>query len=208
MGDFFKYNKGASIEHYCGDELVPDPTNEPHQKCSVCGRPWLLHGEVLEKAAVEVEALKEENLIKSYEVDIPSPRKQGEDWDGSWLSWSTGKGRSSWTTHKRVLAAIRTAAHPPEEYRIIQVLTRPEVVVGREILEEIGIETYADYQTIDSSRAWADEGERPVSDLDSEDQMAENDREKVSKTPSIVDYDPEDGEKMTTRFQESFKIRS
>ena len=208
MGEFFKYDKGASIEHYCGDELVPDPTNEPHQKCSICGRPWLLQGEVFEEAAKIVEAEKEENLIETYEVDIPVARKPGEDWDGTWENWGSGKGRTSWSSYKRATAAIRTAAHPPEEYRVIKVFTRPEIVVKREVLEEKGVETYAEYRTIDSSRAWADEGERPVSDLDSEDQMAENDRSRTSDVPSIADYNSEDGENMTTRFRENFRIHT
>lgn len=206
MGDFFQYNTGANIEHFCGDEWVPDTNNSPHEKCGICGKQHILAGDNFTKAVQHQEAQKEENLLETFEVEVPNPRRPGEDWDGTWGKWSSGKGRESWGSLKRSAAALRTAANPPEEYRIVKVLTRPEVIVRRETVEEHNLESHDDYQRLDSSRAWMDEGAKPVTDLSSIDQEEENDRTKVSTVPSIADYDDTDGEKMSTRFEENFKI--
>jgi hypothetical protein len=215
MGEFFNYDRGVTPEHFCGEYWVPDPDNVPHEKCKVCGKLHILTWRKAKAALEELRGPSEDELAQlelSYQVEVPLPCTSMVQEEKYWGLWSSGKGRDTWSSLKRAQAALRTAASPPESYRIIEVHTQPAVVIHRKTVENVSHHdpkgpAEPDYKVINKSKAWADEGERPVTDLDDDDQWDDNDRTHVDTVPSVVDYDPQDGEKLTTRFEENFKIR-
>jgi len=133
--EFYGYTEAE--EHFCPDHWMPDPDNEPHDKCEVCGKKRLLT--FAARTAKEEKLKKEEEVLASaerYEIMQHEPRKAGDEWSGDWVNWASGKGTSQWMSVEKAKSSLKQARSAPLNYQIVKVNYQPEVVLEVEVVEE------------------------------------------------------------------------
>jgi len=159
-----------TVEHWCREHFVPDPTNPPHEHCDICGKKhFLSNSKVLEIQRLEATA-EGEILEETFEIQIHSQRDPGKDWDGKWIKWANkNKKTSNWTTLKRIKASIAQITDMPGIYRIVKVYTKPAIVKKIEIIEEIDNSPEADFVRQDFSKRNLDEAAKPTHKKDTTD---------------------------------------
>ena len=135
--EFYGYTEGE--EHFCPDHWMADPDNPPHEKCEVCHKKRIImyEGRVAKekREQEEAESLTPESQER-YEILQHAPRKAGEEWDGEWVNWASGKGTGQWMSVEKVKSSLKQARSAPTNYRIVKVTYQPEVVLEAEVMEE------------------------------------------------------------------------
>ena len=135
--EFYGYTEAE--EHFCPDHWMADPNNEPHEMCEVCGkkRVVMYEGRIAKekRKQEEAEALTPASQER-YEILQHAPRKSGEEWDGEWVNWASGKGTGQWMSVEKAKSSLKQARSAPTNYRIVKVTYQPEVVLEAEVMEE------------------------------------------------------------------------
>lgn len=133
--EFYRYTEAK--EHFCPDHWLPDPDDEPNEKCEICGRKRMLT--LVARAAREKKLKKEEEVLATterYEILHHEPRKTGEEWSGNWVNWASGKGTAQWMSVEKAKSSLKQSRSAPLNYQIVKVTYQPEVVLEVEVMEE------------------------------------------------------------------------